>query len=873
MHDSSLEQYRWWHPRHSGLRARLLLFFVLTLLPAYLFILYSVFEARQEASLYARNNALSLTQMIVLEQNHLFEMIRQQLLDFSQLPTVRNPGLASKCDKTFARLLKLHPLYTNIGVINPDGSLRCSALPSNKKFNLSDRSYFRAAMATRNFAVGNYIIGRVTGKSSINLAYPILNTVGQPQSIVYIALSLDALSTRLLENSVLPQGSTISIVDQHGTILARQPDPEKWVGRLLPEQAAIKTMLSHKKEATLLASGIDGNERLYVYAPLDTATTNSAYFSVGIPTSAIYADARQLYVRALLLMALVTAVVIAAAWFGGNILVVQPMTKLMRAARRIGQGNLSTRSGLPHTYGEFGQLAQSLDDMAASLQAQQSEIVHANARFANIIALSEDAIISMDENQRILIFNQGAEKIFAYKAAEMIGQPLDKLLPERFADVHREHIRQFANEPVAVRDMNRRPGVFGRRKDGSEFFAEARISRMMDEGKPTYTVYLRDISERKRTERALLQKEQLLTMVGAMAKVGGWELDPRTQKVLWNDVVAGIFGMDPKDPINVETGLRPYQGESRTVIETAIQNAMSYGQPFDLKLEIVTAGGERKWVRAIAQAIKKDGEVVKVWGSVQDITEHIHAEEKIRQLNANLELRILERTTELVSANKELEAFSYSVSHDLRSPLRSIDGFSQALLEDYAEQLDNQGKDYLKRVRAATQRMGELIDDMLKLSRVTRVEMQRKPVDLSTLASEVLAELQNDEPERRVDCCVEPGIVAQGDARLLRVALENLLGNAWKFTGKTANAKIEFGSKLSADGTRLFFVRDNGAGFDMTYADKLFGVFQRLHQGNEFPGTGVGLATVQRIVFRHGGQVHGAGVPGQGATFYFSLRD
>ncbi|MGA7595158.1 MAG: PAS domain S-box protein [Gallionella sp.] len=873
MRNLLLEQCRCRFQRYSGLRARLLLLLILTLLPAYTFILYSVFEARQEAAAYARNNALSLTRMIELEQNELFETIRQQLIDFSQLQFVRNPGLAKKCDQTFASLLKLHPLYNNLGVIYPDGSLRCSALPPNNKLNFSDRGYFRAAMSTRAFAIGDYIIDRVTGKSSINLAYPILTATGHPQAVVFIALSLGALSARLLKTSVLPQGSTISIVDEHGKILARQPDPEKWVGRLLPEKAAIRTMLALKQEGSLLAPGIDGKQRMFVYAPLDTATTNPAYFSMGIPTSAIYAGARQLFVRALLLMVLVTAVVIVAAWFGGKALVLQPMAKLMRAARQIGQGILGTRTGLPHTSGEFGQLAQSIDDMAASLQAQQSETARANARFANIIALSEDAIISVDENQRILIFNQGAEKIFAYTAAEMIGQPLDKLLPERLAEVHREHMRQFATESVAVRDMNRRPGVFGRRKDGSEFFAEARISRMMDNGKPIFTVYLRDISERRRTEQALLQKEQLLTMVGAMAKVGGWELDPLTQKVLWNDVVAGIFGMDPKEHINVETGLRPYQGESRTAIEAAIQNAMAYGQPFDLKLEIVTAGGERKWVRAIAQAIKKDGEVVKVWGSVQDITEHKHAEEEIRQLNANLEQRILERTTELVSANKELEAFSYSVSHDLRSPLRSIDGFSQALLEDYADQLDNQGKDYLNRVRAATQRMGELIDDMLKLSRVTRVEMQRKPVDLSALATEVLAGLQNDEPERKVDCRVEPGLVAQGDDQLLRVALENLLGNAWKFTGKTANAKIEFGSTLGTDGDRLFFVRDNGAGFDMTYADKLFGVFQRLHQVNEFPGTGVGLATVLRIARRHGGQVRGAGVPGQGATFYFTLHD
>jgi signal transduction histidine kinase len=250
------------------------------------------------------------------------------------------------------------------------------------------------------------------------------------------------------------------------------------------------------------------------------------------------------------------------------------------------------------------------------------------------------------------------------------------------------------------------------------------------------------------------------------------------------------------------------------------------------------------------------------------------AEAHLRLRNAIVERlndEITHKATQIEAANKELEAFSYSVSHDLRAPLRAIDGFSQALLEDYADRLDDQARDHLNRVRAATQRMGHLIDDMLTLSRVTRAEMRRGTVDLSALAADVLAELQKSEPGRKVDWRIESGLVAEGDARQLRVALVNLLGNAWKFTGKTAAARIEFGAMRNADHIMEFFVRDNGVGFDMAYADKLFGAFQRLHLASEFPGTGIGLATVQRIVHRHGGQVRGVGMPGQGATFYFTL--
>ena len=246
------------------------------------------------------------------------------------------------------------------------------------------------------------------------------------------------------------------------------------------------------------------------------------------------------------------------------------------------------------------------------------------------------------------------------------------------------------------------------------------------------------------------------------------------------------------------------------------------------------------------------------------------AEAEIRVLNLELEGRVRERTAQLEAANRELEAFSYSVSHDLRAPLRGIDGWTLAFLEDYAHRLDDQGRTYLERVRTETQHMGQLIDDMLSLSRVGRAEMQREPVDLTALARAIIGRLRETGPERRVEFVIQEGLTAVGDPQLLEIALSNLLDNAWKFTGKRPGGLIEFG-RIHQEGQPVFFVRDNGAGFDPAYADKLFGAFQRLHKASEFPGTGIGLATVQRIVHRHGGRVWAEAAVDRGATFYFTL--
>lgn len=241
------------------------------------------------------------------------------------------------------------------------------------------------------------------------------------------------------------------------------------------------------------------------------------------------------------------------------------------------------------------------------------------------------------------------------------------------------------------------------------------------------------------------------------------------------------------------------------------------------------------------------------------------------RIKAELERCVAERTAQLEAANRELESFSYSVSHDLRGPLRGMDGFSQMLLEDYGDKLDDAGKDALGRIRAASQRMGNLIDDLLRLSQMTRAELNSTPVDLSAIAREIADAIDREQPGRSVEWVIEPGLGIRADRALIRVAMQNLLQNAWKFTGRTAKPSIRVGA-LERDGKTVYFVADNGVGFDMAYADNLFGAFQRLHHAGDFPGSGIGLALVRRIIRRHGGEIWAEAKDGAGATFFFTVK-
>jgi PAS domain S-box-containing protein len=381
------------------------------------------------------------------------------------------------------------------------------------------------------------------------------------------------------------------------------------------------------------------------------------------------------------------------------------------------------------------------DDRRRSAGALQES----RSRLSGIIESAMDAIIAVDEDQRIAIFNRAAEQMFLCEAEDAIGQPLDRFIPVRYRAAHREYVRAFGQTGITTRRMGRTGSLSGLRTNGEEFPIEASISQAEHNGTKYFTVILRDITERQRIEQ------------------------------------------------------------------------------------------------------------------------------EISDLNAELEQRVTDRTAQLEAANRELEAFSYSVSHDLRAPLRGIDGFAHILGQEYGDVLDINGQHYLQRVRDGAQRMGQLIDDLLTFSRLNRHALRKSDVAMTELFSGVFADLREGQSGRAVELVMSDLPPAWGDPVLLRQVCFNLLENALKFTRESDPARIEVGFE-QADSVPTYYVKDNGVGFDMRYSDKLFGVFQRFHRVEDYEGTGVGLATVQRIVHRHGGQIWADAAVGQGATFYFTLE-
>jgi PAS domain S-box-containing protein len=464
----------------------------------------------------------------------------------------------------------------------------------------------------------------------------------------------------------------------------------------------------------------------------------------------------------------------------------------------------------------------------------------------------------------------GIERLTGFPAAEFMarGESFDSfIIPEdrdrlRAAIVaSRERLTHFE---IEVRHQHRARGRIG-------WSLLRWIATRNPDGSLTWDGVELDITNRKQAQQALVISEQRFRKLFENAAVAIAIMDLDGRLLRSNAAYLNLHGYAGDELSNKHFG--DLMTPEDLQVNLAEMRRLKAGEIpfFRNETQYIRGDGGRVWVEKFVSLLPGErGDASEVIALVTDVTERKRAEAQVKQLNAELENRVRRRTAQLEAANKELEAFAYSVSHDLRAPLRGIDGWSLALMEDYGGRLDATAHKYLERVRSETQRMGLLIDDLLQLSRVTRSEMNTAVVDLSSTAAAIAARLRHLAPGRQIEFVIENGVKAAGDGRLLEIALENLLSNAVKFTGPVEHARVEFGSTTSG-GDHVYYVRDNGVGFDMAYSKTLFGAFQRLHKAAEFPGTGVGLATVQRIIHRHGGRVWAESAPNKGASFYFTI--
>jgi len=491
-------------------------------------------------------------------------------------------------------------------------------------------------------------------------------------------------------------------------------------------------------------------------------------------------------------------------------------------------------------------------------------------KYRELVEASMDVIWSLDRNGCSTFINAAVRRTYGYEPEEMLGRC--------FTEFSVPHGREKDLQAFA-RVLNGE-SLFGYetervRRDGSILHLICNAIPMRDtQGNIVgATGTASDITEFKRAEEAVRKSEASLRLAQRVGRVGSWEADVRSGVIQWSDETFRIFGLSRREFAPDRDGFFALvYPEDRTAVQKAADEAIRDGNWYSIDYRVRRPDGSQHFVTQQAMVIRDEtGQAVQLVGTVQDITERKQAEAAIQKLNAELEQRVARRTEQLEIANKELEAFSYSISHDLRAPLRAIGGFIEIIQDKHTSQLDAEGLRVFNVIASNAQRMNELIDDLLAFSRLTRQEFQRAEVDVGGLVQTVLAEVpppKHQDPQPNIHVHVLPKV--HGDSSMLRQVFANLVSNAVKFSRHSPDPLVEIGA-LPNHSEVVFFVRDNGVGFDMKYAPKLFQVFQRLHKAEQFEGTGVGLAIVQRIVQRHGGRVWAEASPDRGATFYFSL--
>jgi PAS domain S-box-containing protein len=868
-----------------GLRAALSFLVLIAVAPMFGVVVQASLAEQRGRIERAEAGLRAVAELGAAQQERLVDGARQMLTAIAHAPPVFGSD-PQACTMYLRKLQSEYPTaYGVFGLLDASGGLACRAAPPPNPVNSSDRLFFRSAAETGRFSVGEFTISRASGRPVLTFGLPVYRENSRElRGVVYLALDVAQADEQLRRLALAPE-TTLLVADSAGIVIAAAGARAMKIGSALPE-AFLRDAVAGGRPRFERATGSDGGEWLYAVQPVGGAGMGKLHVAAMMSSADLLAPAAQRLRLELAALAVITLLAAAAAWVFGDRVVVRPVARMLERidALRREELRLDTRapaSGLL----ELRELDERVQDMARSLAERSVQRDGAMAEMAGQKNLLESILESMAEG--VLVVDRGGRFIHMNAAAQRIMPGVAEL--NRQKDPVRASAQEwglFRLDGVTPLEPPERPGVralAGENMDDFRYVIRGRLSGGVEKIVQGHTrtlstpqgeqygavLVFADVTAAYRAELALKDSEQRYRHLFKSNPHPMWVYDLETLRFLTvNDAAVAAYGYSREEFLSMTIkDIRPMEDVEPLLEAVHDDRGVHTPVPWRHRLR----DGRLIFVEISSHTLDYGGRRARMV-LANDITQRLLAQQALEQLNETLERRVGERTRELAVSNSELESFAYSVSHDLRAPLQVIDGFGKALLSRHASQLDDKARHYLDRIRDNTRQMGELIDDLLSLARVTRTEMSAEQVNLAPKAAQVVERLRQRWPERQVAVEIDEDITCSGDPRLLAVVLENLIENAWKFTGRTPQARIRIGRRAGEGGESVIYVADNGAGFDMDYAAKLFNPFQRLHASSDFEGTGIGLATVHRIVTRHGGRVWAQASPGEGATFLFTLK-
>lgn len=872
-------------PLTFGLRAALIMLVLIAIAPVFAVVVQASLSEQKSRLERAGSNLKTVVELSAAHQERLVEGARQMLTAIAHSPPVYQDDVQACADYMRKLQVGYPSAFGTFGLIDASGHLTCRATAPATTVVSSDRLFFRTAVETGRFSVGEFTLSRASGRPVLTFGMPVYREQGGAlRGVVYVALDV-AQADEQLRKLAIPQDMALLVIDAQGVVLAAAGATTLGVGASLPDGFLRRAIAKGAARLERSAPG-EGDDWLFALQPVGPPGEAKLFVAGLASHDEVLAPAtRRLYqqLAALTVIALLGA---AAAWAFGDRVFARPLGMLVKRVNALTREE-SRLDAPPASAGvrelaeldlRFHEMARNLAERSVQRDGAMAEMSHQTALLESVLSSMAEGVLVLDPQGRFLHVNEAAKRILpglpalnrqrhpAAALASTLGvyetDGRTSIPPEQWP----------AYQALQGRSVeNYRYLVHGPLSGGAQKIISGNACPIHTLGGQASgaVVVFTDITSAWRAEMSLRESERRYRTLFEANPHPMWVFDIQTKRFLTvNDAAIGHYGYSREQFLAMTiSDIRPKQAveplnRALATLETVSspstwQHRLSDGRVIDVEIS--------------SHAMDYDGRPARMVLAL-DVTLRRSAEDAMRQLNETLERRVAERTRDLRVANKELESFSYSVSHDLRAPLQAIDGFGRALLTRHSAEMGSQARHYLDRIRENTGHMSGLIDDLLLLARVTRAEISVEPVDLGARASQIVERLRQRFPDRDVTVEIAPNLHGEGDPRLLAIVLENLIENAWKFTSRTEHPCIQIGRTSQACEEDVFFVADNGAGFDMAYVNKLFTPFQRLHAVTEFEGTGIGLATVNRVISRHGGRVWARSVLGEGATFEFSLK-